>query len=109
MKDKAIAKITDEAMKIDDPMAFAIEEHLTQLCTSNAVAEKLLAEDKSLKAAYDMIWKEASKRKKGRVAFIPPEEVYEMVDKYYGLDQAGRKTAKKQEPAAEHIDVLDLF
>ncbi len=29
MKDKAIAKITEEAMKINDPMAFAIEEHLT--------------------------------------------------------------------------------
>lgn len=107
MKDKAIAKITDEAMKIDDPMAFAIEEHLTQLCTSNAVAEKLLAEDKSLKAAYDMIWKEASKRKKGRVAFIPPEEVYGMVDKYYGLDQPGGKTHKTEN--VDKVNILDLF
>ena len=109
MKDKAIAKITEEAMKIDDPVAFAIEEHLTQLCTSNTVAEKLLAEDKSLKQAYDNVWAEARKRKKGNCAYIPPEEDYEMVDKYYGLDQTGRKLAKKQEPAADRIDVLDLF
>ena len=109
MKDKAIAKITDEAMKIDDPMAFAIEEHLTSLCTSDRAAQLLLAEDKTLKGAYDKVWAEAKKRKKGNCAFIPPEEVYEMVDKYYGLDQVGRKPAKKQEPAAEHIDVLDLF
>lgn len=109
MKDKAIAKITDEAMKIDDPMAFAIEEHLTSLCTSDRAAQLLLAEDKTLKGAYDKVWAEAKKRKKGNCAFIPPEEVYEMVDKYYGLDQIGRKPTKKQEPAAEHIDVLDLF
>lgn len=107
MKDKAIAKITDEAMKIDDPMAFAIEEHLTQLCTSNAVAKKLLAEDKSLNVAYDLIWKEASKRKRGRVAFIPPEEVYAMVDKYYGLDQTSSKPHKTEH--ADRVNVLDLF
>jgi len=109
MKDKAIAKITDEAMKINDPVAFAIEEHLTALCTSDSVAQLLLADDKSLKQAYDKIWAEAKRRKKGNCAYIPPEEVYEMVDKYYGLDKAGRKPARKHEPAAERIDVLDLL
>jgi len=107
MKDKAIAKITDEAMKINDPMAFAIEEHLTSLCTSNAVAAKLLAEDKSLKQAYDNIWAEAKKRKKGNCAFIPPEEVYAMVDEYYGLDQLGGKTHKTEH--ADRVNVLDMF
>ena len=106
MKDKAIAKITDEAMKIDDPMAFAIEEHLTELCTSNAVAEKLLAEDKSLMQIYDAIWKEAEKRKKGRVAFIPPEEVFQMVDDYYELGLTS--PAPKQEHTGK-VNVLDLF
>ena len=107
MKDKAIAKITDEAMKIDDPMAFAIEEHLTQLCTSNAVAEKLLAEDKSLKKACDMIWDEAKKRRKGNCAYIPPEEAYAMVDKYYGLNQIGIKARKTEH--TDRVNVLDLF
>ena len=107
MKDKAIAKITDEAMKIDDPMAFAIEEHLTSICTSNAVAAKLLAEDKNLKQAYDNIWAEAKKRRKGNCAFIPPEEVYEMIDKYYGLDQLGGKARKTEH--TDRVNVLDLF
>lgn len=109
MKDKAIAKITDEAMKIDDPLAFAIEEHLTSLCTSDTIATLLLAEDKSLKQAYDNVWAEAKKRKKGNCAYIPPEEVYEMVEKYYGLVQTGSKPGRHQDLSAERIDVLDLF
>ena len=105
MKDKAIAKITQEAMKIDDPMAFAIEEYLTKMCTTNAVAEKLLAKDKSLKAIYNKIWAEAKKRRKGSCAFIPPEEVYNMVDEYYGLT---RKAAAPK-AAEDRVNVLDLF
>lgn len=41
MIDKAIAKLTEEMMKTDDPAIRAIEEHLTKRCTSAAVAEKL--------------------------------------------------------------------
>ena len=107
MKDKAIAKITAEAMKIDDPVAFAIEEHLTERCTTDAAAVLLLAEDKSLKKAYDMVWAEAKKRRKGSCAYIPPEEVYDMVDKYYGLDQVGKKAS--QVASANRVDVLDLI
>lgn len=105
MINKAIEKVTNEAMKIDDPMAFAIEEHLTSKCTTDAAAEKLLAEDKSLKQIYDRIWSEARRRKKGNCAFIPPEEVFGWVDEYYGLDQ---KAAPAQ-AAADRVNVLDLF
>ncbi len=107
MKDKAIAKITDEAMKINDPIAFALEEHLTNKCTTNEAAQLLLAEDKNLKTIYDKIWAEARRRRKGQVAYIPPEEVYEMVDKYYGLDQLGTKTRRTEH--ADRVNVLDLF
>lgn len=106
MIDKAIAKITDEAMKINDPMAFAIEEHLTSLCTTDKAAALLLAENKSLDKIYDMIWKEAAKRKKGRVAFIPPEEVYAMIDEYYEISSSGSQT---QRPARTRANVLDLI
>ena len=53
------AKITEEAMAIGDPMAIAIEEHLTARCTNTQIAEKLLAEDKSLKKAIDVIMQTA--------------------------------------------------
>ncbi len=54
-----------------------------------------------------MLWAEARKRRKGQVAFIPPEEAYEMVDKYYGLDQIGSKARKAEH--TDRVNVLDLF
>ena len=107
MINKAIEKITKEAMAINDPVAFGIEEHLTEICTSNAVATKILAEDKKLKTIYDNIYAEARKRRKGNCAFIPPAEVYEMIDKYYGIDEPVPKAASRSR--AGKVDVLDLF
>ena len=106
MIDKAIEKITKEAMEIDDPVAFGIEEHLTQICTSSSVAVKLLAEDKSLKTIYDKIWSEARKRRKGNCAYIPPAEVYEMIDEYYGIGSSG---SAPQRPSRERANVLDFI
>lgn len=106
IKDDAIAKITEEAMEIDDPVAIAIEEYLTMKCTGPSVAAKLLDESKTIKGVYDKIWYEAKKRKKGNVAFIPPHEVYEMIDAYYGLNEAA---PQKPAPAADRVNVLDLL
>ena len=68
MIDKAIKKITEEMMKIDSPLAQGIGEHLTEVCKSNDVAEKLLEESKSLKTLCDNITAEAKKRQKNDVA-----------------------------------------
>ena len=106
MKDKAIRKLTEEAMKIDDPVAFAIEEHLTSKIRTNAEASLILAEDKTLKGAYDKVWAEARKRKKGNCAYIPPEEVFEIVDDYYGLSGAG---IIRQHSSGDRVNVLDLI
>ena len=108
MINKAIEKITKEAMSINDPVAFGIEEHLTEICTSNAVAMKILAEDKSLKAIYDKVWAEARRRKKGNCVFIPPAEVYAMIDEYYGIDESS-KPARATRAPAERTNVLDLI
>lgn len=106
MKDKAIRKITEEAMQINDPVAFAIEEHLTSKVRTNAEASLLLAEDKTLKGAYDKVWAEARKRKKGNCAYIPPEEVYAIVDEYYGLYSTG---SGRQHSSGDRVNVLDLI
>lgn len=106
MIDKAIKKITEEAMAINNPVAFGIEEHLTEICTSNSVAMKILAEDKSLKAIYDKVWAEARKRKKGNCAYIPPAEVYAMVEEYYGISSS---VAQPQRPSRERANVLDFI
>ena len=106
MTDKAIGKITKEAMEINDPVAFGIEEHLTKLCTTNTVAMKILDDDKKLKEIYDKVWSEARKRRKGNCAYIPPEEVYAMVDEYYGLNN---KVTNRQRSSADRANVLDLI
>lgn len=100
LTDKAVAKITEEMMSLGVPIAQAIEEYLTGKCTTDAVAEKLLVEEKSLSGAVKMIWDEARKRRKGNCAYIPPEEVYEMVDTYYGINET---------EATEVIDIMSLL
>ena len=102
MINRAIKKITDEMMKIDDPLAQMVEEHLTEKCTNVVVAEKLLAPGKSLKQLHQQIWDEARKRKKGNGAYIPDEEIYQMADDYYGIGQ----TNQSQQ---DTINVLDLL
>lgn len=101
MIDKAIAKITGEMMKIDTPLAIGIEEHLTEVCKSENVAEKLLDEGKSLKACCDKVTAEARKRAKNNVYAFPSDEVYAMVDEYYGIPNV-------PEPAKK-INVMDLL
>jgi hypothetical protein len=112
MKDKAIEKITKEAMELNDPFAFFIEEHLTEMCTSNAVAEKLLAADKSIKQISNKIRsqmekeaKEANPGKRSAWWGAPDAVLLKMVDEYYGLNQ---KTAPAKE-TTERVNVLDLF
>ena len=104
--DAAIAKITKEAMEINDPIAFAIEEHLTEICTNSSIAMKILEEDKKLKTAHEKLWAEARKRKKGNCAFIPPKEAHALIDEYYGI--APQVIGQPVQPA-ERTNVLDLF
>lgn len=108
MKDKAIARITDEMMKINTPHAQAVEEYLTGICTTDAVAEKLLDESKSLKGFLDELLKEARKRSKGNVAYIAPEEVWEMVEKYYGITEED-KSSMVAVTAEDIIDISDFL
>ena len=101
MINEAIAKITDEMVKMDDPLAQMIEEHLTEVCKTDQVAKKLLDPKKSLKKIHEKIWDEAKKRRIGNGAFIPDQEIYDMVDEYYGINQKAQ--------AAKTIDVMDMF
>lgn len=101
MIDKAIAKITEEMMKIDTPLAIGIEEHLTEVCRSENVATKLLDEGKSLKTCCDKVTAAAKKRAKKGVYAFPSSEVFAMVDEYYGISNI-------PEPAKK-INVIDLM
>lgn len=101
--DRAIAKITDEMMKLEDPIAQGIEEHLTDICTNDIIAEKILAADKTVKSACDALWKEAKKRRKGNSAYIPMEEAFLIIEKCFGI------TEDDKEPPVNECGTVDLM
>ena len=108
MKDKAIARITDEMMKINTPLARYIEEHLTEICTNEKVAEKLLNKEKTLKKICNDVIAEAGKHKSGNVGMISDADVLQMARDYYGITSEDM-SAGPAEAEADRVDVLDLF
>lgn len=108
MIDKAIARVTEQMMKIDTPHAVAVEEHLTSICTTEAVALKLLDDKKSLQGFLDELLKEARKRAKGNVAYIAPDEVYQMAEDYYGITEAD-KSSMDGMPTDDIIDITNFL
>ena len=100
MINKAIEKLTKEMMKLNDSFAQAIEEHLTEICTSDAVAEKILQEGKSLKGACDSIREVAKKNAVGGVGAVSDENAYRMAEEYYEINRAEKH---------ETLNVLDLL
>ncbi len=107
--DEAIAKITAEAMEINNNFAIFIEEHLTSICTKDKVADKLLAEDKKLKDFCKKCESEARKRarKQGngfQINGLPDQEYKDMVEAYYGIT-----SEDKAKSAGNIIDITDLL
>ena len=102
LTDKAIARITDEMMAINTRNAIAIEEYLTNKCKSDEIANKLLAERKTLKNCLAHCKKKAQPQAKNGGAMVTDEEVYEWVDEYYGI------TGIEAE-SAEVIDIMSLL
>lgn len=109
MKDKAIAKITAEAMAIDDPLAFAIEEYLTDRCTSTGTAQKLLDENKKMEELHDQLMKKAMSKAKTLKGNAKAKGVYldisKEIDAYYGLDSKPAPVRMN----TERVDILDMF
>ena len=100
MIDKAIEKITKEMMEIDTPLAIGIEEHLTKVCKTEHIAEKILNPEKSLKGACDVITEEARKRAKKGSAMISDMDAYRMADEYFGIYKPEK---------SKRINIMDLI
>ena len=86
-----------------------IEEHLTDICKTDAVATKLLAENKSLKAFCEDMWKEArSKSTKcaaGSGAYISDKECFEKAEAYYEITEEDKRTKN----TTNVIDITELL
>ena len=114
--DKAIAHITDQAMEIDHPFAIFIEEHLTNICTTEAVANKLLDESKSLKEfcknQEDEMREQAKKKGSGlQCAGLSDAEFYSRAEAYYCITEEDKNSITvhpKQEPK-KIVNIMDLL
>lgn len=108
MINQAIEHITKEMMKSQEPYIVAIEEHLTSICTTEAVAAKLLAEKKTLAGAFGEVEKEARRRQKNQKACIVSTEAFQIVEDYYGIT-AIDKDGRTRMTRGTVIDVADLL
>ena len=92
----AIKKINTEIQKEPSNRYLAlIGEHIIDNITSEAAAEKVLKEEKTLAKALGGIQNKASKQKTGDCAVIEDSVVYGWAREYFGL------TANPQAPAEE--------
>ncbi len=101
--DEAIAKITAECEGKDYLIPF--EEYLTTICT-DAVAEKILKDDKKLEECFGKMQKIARSRQKNGCAYIPNEEGFEIIREYYEITDSDLDLKKS---AGTVIDITDLL
>ena len=83
----AIGKLEVEVADLSDKnreVGSGIADYLKQKSMEDEkIARAVRKKGKSLKTICDEVWKEASKRKKGGCAYIPPFEVFQLARAYY--------------------------
>ncbi len=106
--DQAAAKMAAECQEKDYLVPF--EEYLTSICTTDAVAEKILKDGRSLAGCVEYMEKDAIKRVKTRTGtqcvVIPPEEGFGIIREYFGITEAD--IVHKTLPVGV-IDITDLL
>lgn len=107
MVNKAIETITKEMMEANDPLVTMLEEHMTDICTNDKVAEKLLQEGKTLKEVSAKLWNMASKRKKGSGAHISDTECFHVAEEYYGITEEDKAGGNKTDDKV--VDIFDFL
>lgn len=100
---KAIEKIDSEAEKIGGTHSQIIASHIIDnYLRSDANAQIILDEKKSLKACISSITSKAKQQASGNVAMISDDTVYNWVEEYYGFSDEAPKENKI-------IDILDFI
>lgn len=105
--DLAAEKMAKECQGKDYLIPF--EEYLTSICTADAVADKILADGKTLQGAFDKMKEIARKRQHGGCAYIPPEEGFEIIREYYGITGADVSPVPVKHVDADVIDITDFL
>ena len=103
MINEAIAKITEEALAINNPAVTAIEEYLTDNCKTDEYAKALLNQEKTLKGCWDAITKKAKEKAANGTAVLSDKEVFDMAEEYFGTGKTAASYKSKV------VNVLDLL
>ena len=106
---KAIEKINAE-MQTDPTNEYMeiIGHYIIDRCTNEATAEKILAEDKSLGGVLEEIKEKAREKAINGCAVIRDEDVFGMVDEYFGFGAAEDEQTEKNSGGL-HLDFESLL
>lgn len=106
---KAIEKINAEMQKEPTNEYMEIIGHyIIDRCTDEATAEKILAEDKSLGGALAEIKEKAREKATNGCAVIRDEDVFSMVDEYFGFG-AAEEEQTEENSVGLHLDFESLL
>ena len=100
----AIAKITEEALKINNPAVTAVEEFLTDHCKTEEYAKALLNPKKNLKGCWDEITKKAREKAANNTAVLSAEEVFNIAEKYFDITETPHISY-----ASKVVNILDVL
>ena len=105
-QDQASAKMAEECQEKEYLIPF--EEYLTSICTDR-VAEKILADGKTLQGCYNHLIAEAEKKLKtknrNQCIVMRGEEGIEIIQKYFGITEEDLDT---KEPSGV-IDIMSFL
>lgn len=104
MINEAIAKITEEALAINNPAVTAIEEYLTDNCKTDEYAKALLNQEKTLKGCWDEITKKAREKAVNNTAVLSAEEVFNIAEKYFDITETPHISY-----ASKVVNILDVL
>lgn len=100
--DRAIAKINAEMQREPQNLYMeAVGHHVIDSCTTEANAEAILTEGRTLRGALDAIRAEAKKQATGGVAVMTDAAVFAIADNYFGLTNTSPAAPAVPAPAAK--------
>ena len=110
--DKAVDKLRDEMAKhAGDAGIAALGEYLTaRLLENPEIAEKILANGKTIAGAFNEVREYARKNQKGGFCAVSDEKAYEITCQYFGIDaQAPARAPAAEKTSADEIDLDALL
>lgn len=107
--DQAKRKLAEECQGKDELIPF--EEYLTNICTNDKVADRILTDGKTIEGCVKSMTQAAKKRIKTRSGIqcvaMTPKEGFEIIREYYGItdDDMNAHTSKP----ANIVDITDFL